>query len=201
MGRAVFILIIASFILLITPVCVVSYAQEEVIETDTLIGSENTSTDSAPITKNVNYELPYPGMLPDNPFYFLKAIRDNIIKMLINDDLKRAKFSLLNAEKRMFAGKLLVDKGKDELAIETISKSNNYLIDTVNAINKYSKSHPKSTDIKPFMLQVDMAILKHQEIMSNLKQHIDKDKVSTFANEQMRLTSVQENVTNLLLKN
>jgi hypothetical protein len=28
---------------------------------------------------NVQYDLPYTGILPDNPLYFLKALRDNII--------------------------------------------------------------------------------------------------------------------------
>jgi len=45
------------------------------------------STPSAQII-NVQYDLPYTGILPDNPLYFLKALRDNIYGMLITDPIK-----------------------------------------------------------------------------------------------------------------
>lgn len=178
-----------------------THAQESVVETDALLGGENAaSVSSETEPEYVNYELPYPGILPDNPFYFLKALRDNIIKMLINDDLKRTKFSLLNAEKRMFAAMLLIEKNKDELAVDTISKSNNYLINAIDALKRYTSSHPNSTDTKPLMLQIDTAIKKHIEVMSGIKPHIEGDNKSSFANEEKRLLRTQQNVKGLLNK-
>lgn len=179
----------------------VAKAEESVVETDALVGEEKVATESTTIlNENVNYELPYPGMLPDNPFYFLKAIRDGIVKFLINDELKRSKFSLLNAEKRMFAGKLLVDKGKEALAIETISKSNNYLHEAVVAIDKYASTHPKSTDVKPFILQMNTAIAKHNQIMEDIEKQIDNKNKKTFDVELKRLNLIKKNVDNLLLQ-
>lgn len=176
-------------------------AEESVIETDALVGMEKVATESTTTaSKSVNYELPYPGMLPDNPFYFLKAIRDGIVKFLINDELKRSRFSLLNAEKRMFAGKLLVDKGKQDLAIDTISKSNNYLHEAIVSIDKYASTHPKSTDVKPFMLQMDTAIAKHSQIMDDLKSQINKTNQQAFDVELKRLSASKKNVESLLLQ-
>ena len=34
------------------------------------------------------YNLPYPGLLPDNRFYLLKMIRDRVVGMLIADPIK-----------------------------------------------------------------------------------------------------------------
>ena len=53
----------------------------------------------------IQYELPYPGILPDNPLYFLKAIRDNVLGFFITDPLKKADYSLLMADKRLQSAK------------------------------------------------------------------------------------------------
>lgn len=199
MKRAVFLSIFILLALLISPKSNYSYAQENVVETDTPIGESATATKSAPTVEKVNYELPYPGMLPDNPFYFLKVIRDGIVKMLINDNLKRARFSLESGEKRMYAAKLLVEKNKDELAVETISKSNNYLNDAVKAIGIYINANPKSTDAKQFLHQFDTAVLKHMEIAGEIKDKVDKKYQSSFSNEQKRMKKVEQSVKGLLL--
>ncbi len=198
MKRSFFVLIISLFVLLTFAKLSPSFAQENVVETDTPIGQENLATQSAPSTQKINYELPFPGMLPDNPFYFLKVIRDAIVKALINDDLKRARFSLESGEKRMYAGKLLVDKNKDKLAVETIAKSNNYLEDAINAIKKYSKNNPKSTDVKPFLSVFDTVVLKHLEIAGEIKPSIDAGYEKSFENEHERMKRIERVVRNML---
>src|SRR5436190_18380171 len=75
----------------------------------------------------VEYELSYPGVLPDNPLYLIKAARDRMVSFLITDPIKKIEFNLLTSDKRIYASKLLSDKGKFDLAISTLSKSNNYL--------------------------------------------------------------------------
>ena len=51
-------------------------------------------TYSQTITDNpqpkVLYNLPYPGLTPDNPLYFIKAVRDRIIDISTRDTLKKA---------------------------------------------------------------------------------------------------------------
>src|ERR1035437_474186 len=72
------------------------------------------STPSAQI-RDVQYDLPYTGILPDNPLYFLKALRDNILNSLITDPLKKARFDLLMADKRLGGAVDLINKDKDDL--------------------------------------------------------------------------------------
>lgn len=177
------------------------YAQEKVIQTDTLLGTEMPATPSSTTTpKRVNYELAYPGMLPDNPFYVLKVVRDGIVKILINDPFKRAKFSLLNSDKRIFAGKLLLDKGKDKLAMETIEKSNNYLDEAVFAIKALKKQSPKSSDIEPFLQQMKAASQKHRELLTDMSPFVDKGFNTQFLRQQVRVENVRKTVESMLSK-
>ena len=176
-----------------------SHAQEVVTETDTPIGIDMSASESSAIVgQRVNYELPYPGMLPDNPFYFLKALRDGIVKLLINDEMTMARFSLENAEKRMYAGQLLLEKNKDKLAIETISKSNNYLDDARNAVVSAQRQNPKDPDVKPFLLQFRSAVLKHREIAHDSRKLVDKDLSGYFAVEEERIDEAMKQVNSLL---
>lgn len=176
------------------------YSQETVVETDTPIGGvEMIATESSVIgPQRINYELPYPGILPDNPFYFLKMIRDNMVKMLINDHLTRAKFSLENAEKRVFAGKLLIDKGKDELALETISKGVNYLNDTLKAVEKVRRENPKDPHITPFKQQFKTSTQKLQELLKELQGPIDPKYRKPLLEQEERVSSLEKSVLHLL---
>ena len=177
------------------------YAQDRVVQTDTPLGVEMPATPSSETTpRRVNYELAYPGMLPDNPFYILKVIRDGIVKMLINDPFKRAKFSLLNSDKRIFAGKLLLDKGKDVLALDTIEKSNNYFDDALVAIKTLKKQNPKSPDIEPFLQKMKASGQKHSEFLENMTPFVDKTVSARFVRQQARLENVRKTVESMLYK-
>src|SRR5579864_9144959 len=76
----------------------------------------------------VDYTLPYPGILPDNFFYPLKAFRDRVVSFFITDPQKQAEFDLLQADKRLAAGQaLLSEKNHNDILIsQTISKGENY---------------------------------------------------------------------------
>src|SRR3989344_5053703 len=94
--------------------------------------SAQTTTPEASITptptpKNVDYNLAYPGMLPDSPLYKLKVVRDKITEKLINDPAKKIEFYLLQTDKQILATSMLVDKNAINLAKETALKGeNNY---------------------------------------------------------------------------
>src|SRR5580692_5886046 len=68
----------------------------------------------------VDYQLPYPGLLPDNPLYFLKMIRDNLTAFFIGKPLDKAQFDLLQSDKDVQSGYLLVtqEAGKGDLALK-----------------------------------------------------------------------------------
>lgn len=193
-----FIFAIYLIITITSPVALV-HAQEEVVETDTPVGIDTIASEGA-LTQSarVDYELPYPGMLPDHPLYILKVIRDGIVKILINDSMKRARFSLLSAEKRMYAGKMLVEKKKDVLAIETIGKGNNYLSEAIAAIEVVKKQTPKHTDIRPFLLQFKSATEKHLEIAKDISPFIDNEAAGQFEVESERIEEFHAKAVGML---
>lgn len=47
------------------------------------------------------YALPFPGILPNHPLFFLKSLRDFLIEKMITNDVKRAEFYILQADKRL----------------------------------------------------------------------------------------------------
>src|SRR3989338_6920091 len=80
-------------------------------------------------TGTSDYQLPYPGILPDNPLYNLKTLRDKVWSFLISNPSKKAEFDLLQADKRLSVAIALFDLKKYDLAEATISKGENYFED------------------------------------------------------------------------
>ena len=81
------------------------------------VQAANSALSSVPHA-SVDYELPYPGLLPDNPLYPIKVFRDKVVSFFITDAQKQATFDLLQADKRVAAGEYLLqekDESKDSL--------------------------------------------------------------------------------------
>jgi len=183
----------------------ISFAQTEGVEINKQTegkGSvlENNATDSAETTieEEVQYELAYPGMLPDNPLYFLKTFRDAVVKFLISDPLKAAEFNVLTANKRAYAALLLAQNQKGELAIVTLSKSNNYLHEAVVSL---SKAKEKKMDIGSILDRLDKSVKKHrqvfsQQIMPIIPESMKKD----LEREINRLSEIEKSVYSLTAK-
>lgn len=126
--------------------------------------AKDASLSATPI--NVVYDLPYPGILPDNPLYYLKAIRDNLLKFFISDPLKKSEFDLLQANKRLGAAQALLSENKTELAITTLSKSGNYFDDAISAIQLAKKQGEKTDSL---LTELSKASQKHQLIIRQME--------------------------------
>ncbi|MCL5019833.1 MAG: DUF5667 domain-containing protein [Patescibacteria group bacterium] len=150
--KNLFLLIILglAFLINLSP----SYAQEP----------SSTSSSSA----TVDYPLPYPGILPDNPLYFMKALRDRIVSLFISDPLKKAEFNLLMADVRLNAAQYLFAKGegKYSLAETTISKGENYFYNALIMVNDAKQQGMRLNDFVPKLIT---AAKKHQQVIKDLK--------------------------------
>jgi hypothetical protein len=134
--------------------------------------------------QTINYELPYPGLLPDNPLYFLRTIRDKIVGFLISDPLIKAEFNLLQANKRLNAGIYLFNKGKTSLALSTVSKAENYFDE---ALSKIGEAKMEGRNINEMEGKLRQALKKHQEELGNLTKETDNNFRASFKKEQQRL--------------
>lgn len=152
------------------------------------LGTSPTASPSPEVEKSVNYDLPYPGMLPDNPLYFLKGIRDKIIEILISDPVKKGEFYLLSSDKRLNSGYYLIEKGKDEMGVLYISKSGNYMH---MAVSTLKKAGDKGRDT---LSTAATAIKKHKEIINNVRGDVDQKYSSELQNEIKRLEEIETSI-------
>ena len=101
--------ILASLIFFLIIVASPVYAQTESIPIPT--GSITPS----PTPVMIDYQLPYPGILPGSPLYSIKMLRDRIMEFFISDHVKKSNFYLLQADKRVASALMLFEKGDQNL--------------------------------------------------------------------------------------
>lgn len=125
----------------------------------------NETTMAAQVKKS-EYVLPYPGILPDHPLYFLKTFRDRIIEVLVVDPLRRAEFYLLQSDKWLSGAQVLLDKGKKDMAQTLLTESGDRIkmaVDQLVSMKGSGKTIPMGT-IDRFL----NATQKHIEVLDDL---------------------------------
>jgi hypothetical protein len=153
--------------------------------------------DSSSGSSNIDYTLPYPGLLPDHPFYIFKAIRDKLQGLLISNPLKKAEFDLLQADKRLEASYLLLttEKNKSDLSLSTLSKANNYFED---AIEKAIDAKKQGTDNHDFLKKLSLATILYQQRIQDMENQAGKTDKQKYAKERERVMNFEKRVKELL---
>lgn len=116
--------------------------------------------------KRVEYTLPYPGMLPDNPLYILKTTRDWIVNLLTKDSVSKSRLYLLNSDKRAASALALAENGKTQLAISTMSKAEKYALKLIKCMKDIKEKGDQKSD--DFNLNVKLSNEKHREIIEDM---------------------------------
>lgn len=158
-----FSLALSFLVLATTPSAVYLFAKSQAITMD-----ETT----------VVYELPYSGMLPDNPLYFMKEIRDGIMKTTTRDNLRKAQLYLLLSDKEIASTLQLARKGKEQLALETLYKSEKYFseIPSILADSKKQGVSPSND----FMNTLYQSNAKHREVIMEVMKEMPQANVENF---------------------
>lgn len=112
------------------------------------------------------YTLPYPGILPDHPAYFLKAARDKVTEFAIRDNTEKAKHYLMLSDKRAAMAMMLAKKGKNELAITTFSKGEKYSLKIPDLLKETKKQGGEYNAETVNTLK--LSNLKHRELLDML---------------------------------
>lgn len=116
--------------------------------------------------EKVIYNLPYPGLLPDNPLYTVKVVRDKIADFLTRDNLKKAELYLLNSDKRASMSMALASKGKNQLAIDTFVKGEKYFIKIPGLLRLAKKQGTQAPS--NFIETLKLSNAKHKELIEEL---------------------------------
>jgi hypothetical protein len=114
----------------------------------------------------VDYVLPFTGtVLPDNPLWNLKALRDRFWYLITPSPLKKAELALLFSDKRLAAAEILIEKGKTNIAISTLTKGEKYL---ETAVSEEIIARSQSYDTSVFLNKLATSSLKHREDIEEL---------------------------------
>jgi len=114
----------------------------------------------------VNYVFPFAGsVLPDSPLWKLKAARDRAWYAITSSPLRKAELALLFSDKRLVSAKILVEKGKFDIAISTITKGEKYL---ETATNQEIIARERGYDTNLFLNKLALSSLKHREVIEEL---------------------------------
>lgn len=115
--------------------------------------------------EEVDYYLPYPGILPDHPLYWLKMIRDRVFLWLTRDPVAKFERLLLYADKRLGAAKALIEGGKSQLGVTTATKGEKYLERAVTQLEKVKNLGKATPELKE---RLTKATLKHEEVLDKV---------------------------------
>ena len=114
----------------------------------------------------VNYYLPYPGrILPDSPFWPLKAMRDRVWLWVTTNPTRKVELKLLFADKRIGSSKILFRKGKMEKGLSILAKAEKYLEEASLDEEKIRKEGFDTTDV---LIRISNSSLKHYQVMQEI---------------------------------
>lgn len=148
----------------------------------------------SPTPTPVEYTLPYPGILPDNPLYKIKTFRDKLISFLISDPLKKAEFDLLQSDKRLAGAMYLLQNNSQKnaaLAIDTISKGENYVSEGIAQMQLAKK---QGEDVREMMGNYATSNKKHLQVVMDLEKTIPTSLQENLHKEQKRIEGFQKMV-------
>lgn len=130
--------------------------------------------DPAP-QQHIEYNLPFPGILPDHPLYKLKVLRDKIMLWLTINPKNKTDLYLLLTDKGILATAMLVDKNQIPLAKQTALKAeHNYTLLTQELYRLPEKPSPE------FFLKLKTAAAKHQEVLQSLSGRVSPEDAAAF---------------------
>jgi len=162
-----FIILGVSFFNQTKPPIVTVYAEDEpeVMLEETASPSGDIMDTPQELTSD--YYLPYPGILPDHPFYWAKMIRDRLKLWSTSDPLSKANLMLLYADKRIGAAQALASGNKLPLAQSTANKAEIYLSRVAATLSSLDISDQA---VKQAWETLYLSSNKHKQILENILQ-------------------------------
>jgi len=161
----------------------------------TYVVMESSGASISTPQEKIVYDLPYPGILPDHPLYFLKIIRDKTTEFLTRDNVKKAQIYLLNSDKRVAMAIALSKKGKNQLAITTFSKGEKYFEKIPNLL--IAAKNQGSPAPSSFIETLKQSNAKHNELIGELIKTTPEG-MQNFLNQLLKLNlSIKKSVETL----
>ena len=166
-------------ILLVSAVFAFAFAilSISILQATTITYSFKANTSASPVlgiqTPEIEYQMPYEGkVLPDSPFWVLKAARDRIWFLITSSPSRRAELALLFSDKRLVSAKTLFENKKPNIAISTLTKGEKYL---EVAVAQEKIARLQGVDTSAFLTRLAVASLKHRQVLESLIPLVPED--------------------------
>lgn len=143
------------------------------------------------LEKKSEYVLPYPGMLADNPLYFLKKIRDTILENLIADPNRKIEFYILQSDKELSAGIFLGAKDKPSLVVESFTHAGAYMVQAVKRAENLSS---QGKDVSYVVDRLRNSLGKHEELLDDFLSKATESQKASLTSDQELVKSLQADV-------
>lgn len=141
------------------------------------------------------YALPYPGILPDHPLFFLKRLRDKILDMLIVDPLRKAEFYILQADKRLNMAIFLREKGKMIYVGKTVLEAEQFALQALDEIRNIKTGSKESTG--GVVSSLDVSMTKHIDVLMDMLAIEQLDTVNAVQKALERVQSIKKSIKEL----
>ncbi len=145
--------------------------------------------------KEVAYQLPYSGLLPDHPLYPLKKLRDFLLVSTTRDNVKKAQLHL-NLSNRMFSESLgLAQKAKDGAALDHMRKAQEEFFRVMPAIQDAKKqggAYPND-----FIDELYLSNAKHREVIAEVLKKTTSTNVQEVENMLKRNEEAKQLISTL----
>jgi len=136
-----------------------------------------TQSQSLDIEKQeVIYELPYPGLLPDHPLYFIKSMRDKFLIFTTRDNQKKARLYLHLSDKHMSASLALVEKGKELLAVGELQKGEVNFLEIPPLLKEVKNQGGGFAD--QLVVELLQSNAKHRSVISQVMQNTTQTEIA-----------------------
>ncbi len=167
-----------------------------VSQTGYIFASEDDFGLETPVPPPIEYTLPYPGLLPNHSFYFLKRARDNVMGFLTSNPVKKAEFFLLQSDKQVEATYLLweQDSKNTELMLVTFREAEKHFH---AAIVETDAAKKQGMDIHDLHQRLTLANLKYLERGELIEHSLEKEEKEKFAVEIKKMQELGKEVTAL----
>lgn len=113
----------------------------------------------------VDYQLPFPGILPDHPLYTLKKIRDWLLFAFNRNPVKKIELNLLFADKKIGMAQNLVEKKQFVLSIDIILESQTDLLKSAQELPSLFKNNLLPVGLPD---KLELSAKKHREIINEI---------------------------------
>ena len=153
-----------------------------------VFAQETVPLTASPSLTAVEYVLPYPGILPDHPLYFLKLLRDKILSFFITKPVRKVEFYILNSDKRLSMAILLLDKNKTEMATKTAQESAEFLAKA--EVKLFDIPEGGDLSLNSVKDRFDKSLAKHIEKLQETKARtsgVESEKFTKVIEELKRL--------------